>query len=188
MDPNQEDQEEQEEAFYVTSKQNSKVFGKRVNIDGSDDPYNHYKVPQLQIQIVQKGEKMKTMLLNLEEVARALCLQPDYMVAFLGYGLDTKFKYDMNRQRASLNGEYTCFEINGVMSNMINEYVLCDLCRLPEQNIPCRYSKNPKQGTINTSCNACGKKKVLEVKDDKFLQFIYHNPPMEKSRNIKPAK
>mmetsp|Transcript_11351 Transcript_11351/g.17154 ORF Transcript_11351/g.17154 Transcript_11351/m.17154 type:complete len:445 (-) Transcript_11351:71-1405(-) len=163
-------------AFYVVNTAGKKVDSKRVNIDGGDDPFYRYKVPQLQIQVVGKGKMIKTMLLNSEEVARALHLMPEYIPAYLGYDIGAQFKYETKkpeRERAHISGEYTSLEISNVMAKMIKEVVLCPNCSLPELIMTC----DPKKKTVHTKCDSCGKSQVFRKTNAKFLKYIGNNPP-----------
>lgn len=163
-------------AFYVVNTAGKKVDSRRVNIDGGDDPFYRYKVPQLQVQIVGKGKMIKTMLLNSEEVSKALHLMPEYIPAYLGYDIGAQFKYETKkpeRERASISGEYTAQEISDVMAKMIKEVVLCSGCSLPELIM----TYEPKKKIIRTKCDSCGKASIFRKSNAKFLKYIGNNPP-----------
>lgn len=163
-------------AFYCVNTSGKKVESKRVNIDGGDDPFYRYKVPQLQIQVVGKGKMIKTMLLNSEEVSQALHLMPEYIPAYLGYDIGAQFKYESKkpeRERAHISGEYTSQEISDVMAKMVKEVVLCPSCGLPELIMTCESKKK----VIYIKCDSCGKSSIFRKTNDKFLKYIGNNPP-----------
>jgi hypothetical protein len=74
-----------DKSFYVVNCGARKVEAKKVNIDGSDDVFYRYKVPQLLVQVIGKGKMIKTMFLNNDDFAKALHLMPEYIPAYLAY-------------------------------------------------------------------------------------------------------
>jgi len=58
------------------------------------DPGSRYKTRQLQVQIVGKSKMMKTMLVNILDVARDMQVPPSYIGTFMGYEIGAQAKWD----------------------------------------------------------------------------------------------
>jgi len=164
-------------AFYVVNSCGRKIEARKVNIDGSDDMFYRYKVHQLIIQVVGKGKMIKTMLINNDEVARGLHLNPEYIPAYMGYEIGAQFKYENKKpenQRAHISGEYTSNVLSDVLKKLIKEWILCKSCNAPELKMSCETKKK----TVFLTCSACGNREEMNKCNMKFLQFIAKNPPV----------
>lgn len=133
----------------------------KINIDGSDDPFYRYKMRQLNINVLGKGKMIKTMLINVDDVASDLHLDPILIVKFLGYELNTKSSYEPKKskmEKAYLSGNIDENDISTAMEKMINAIVLCKICGLPELE-------------KTSVCRSCGMKNILNI--DPRLEKYY---------------
>tara|TARA_R110002050_G_scaffold98965_1_gene205438 strand:+ start:458 stop:1717 length:1260 start_codon:yes stop_codon:yes gene_type:complete len=159
---------------FVVNIGTRKAEAKKINIDGSDDPFYRYKVPQLLVQVVGKGKMIKTMLLNNDEVGKGLHIMPEYIPAYMGYEIGSQFKYEKNkpeRERASISGEYTSLELSKVMEKLIKEVIICQTCGLPELQL----AVEKKQIWMN--CASCSNHQQFIKANSKFIKYIGNHPP-----------
>eukprot|EP00211_Chloroparvula_japonica_P006436 CAMPEP_0119132804 /NCGR_PEP_ID=MMETSP1310-20130426/12333_1 /TAXON_ID=464262 /ORGANISM="Genus nov. species nov., Strain RCC2339" /LENGTH=427 /DNA_ID=CAMNT_0007123461 /DNA_START=362 /DNA_END=1645 /DNA_ORIENTATION=+ len=165
---------------FVLNVGTRKVDTKKVNINGSDDPFYRYKVPQMHVQSVGKGKMIKTMLLNNDEVARGLHVEPEYIPAFMAYEIGSQFKYEKNkpeRERASISGEYPSGILSATVGKLIKDVVICGQCGLPELQMAVKQKL--KQIWIN--CASCGNRYQMVKGNPKFIRYIVNHPPPVKN-------
>eukprot|EP01100_Stratorugosa_tubuloviscum_P004371 TRINITY_DN2094_c0_g1_i1.p1 TRINITY_DN2094_c0_g1~~TRINITY_DN2094_c0_g1_i1.p1 ORF type:complete len:435 (-),score=235.87 TRINITY_DN2094_c0_g1_i1:109-1413(-) len=157
---------------YVTKTSgNTKLNPKTLNIDGSEDQFYRYKMRQLFTQVVGNGKMIKTVLLNVDDVAKDLKIPPSYLTAYIGYETGAQFKYDAtkpDRERSLLSGDFESLELSVVVRRLIQIFILCPTCRLPELTLEVKK-------TILATCRSCGARPQLPLRR-KFEQFILKNP------------
>jgi len=138
------------------------------------DPGSRYKTRQLQIQVVGKSKMIKTMLLNVLDVAKDCQVPPSYIGVFMGYVIGAQAKFDLKkpeRQQAFLSGEHEAKDLSKIFLTFINECVLCPTCNLPE--IIMTIEKEEVIG----NCRACGSHTQLKISDEKFKRYVINHPP-----------
>jgi translation initiation factor 5 len=111
---------------------------------GCDDAFYRYKMHDL----VVKKEGPKTVLINLEVVAKDLQRVPSDILKFLGIQMGTQTIYKGHQY--FLNGNHTKQELLEQLDVYINRYILCTQCGNPETQI------SVHGGKINLTCKACG--------------------------------
>lgn len=142
-----------------------------MNIGGdAKDTSFRYKMPTLQIKSEGRGNGLKTVLLNLSDVAKALCLPADYLGKFFSLELGCAYRSDVS-SRPTLNGAHTVGELTTVLMRFVKEFVLCPRCHLPEWTLSLT-----KQGVISGRCSACGYHGMVQSKH-KMLSYIIKHPP-----------
>jgi len=135
------------------------MLGKMLNIPSTiDDPSYRYQMPRLELKIEGKGNGIKTNIVNLFDVAKALRVPTEYPLKFLGHevGTLTLYKENKNDITSIINGAFNEEELRKHLDKFIEKYVLCPNCKLPEMVL--RVRKNMVCG----SCNSCGAKPVLD--------------------------
>jgi len=138
------------------------------------DPGSRYKTRQLQIQVVGKSKMIKTMLLNVLDVAKDCQVPPAYIGVFMGYVIGAQAKFDLKkpeRQQAFLSGEHEAKDLSKIFLSFINEVLLCPTCNLPE--IIISIEKDDVWG----NCRACGSHSQLKIQDEKFKRYVINHPP-----------
>jgi len=140
------------------------------------DPGSRYKTRQLQVQVVGKSKMIKTVLLNILDVAKDMQVPPSYIGIFMGYVIGAQAKFDQKkpeRQQAFLSGEHDPKDLSKILLNFINEVLLCPNCGLPEINII------PEQKSVFGTCRACGSHAELKISDEKFKRYVLNHPPQQ---------
>lgn len=156
------------DSLFVTSK-----TSKKINIDGTDDLFNRYKMPQLQIRTHGKNKMVRTEFVNLTEVSNALHIDPKYIVAFMGYTTGTKFSVYGDISTYYISGNKQCDELSDKLQLLIRSMILCKKCLLPEVIL----SIDKK---LWLSCKSCGVKYTVQF-IEKFETFVMKNFKPQKS-------
>ncbi|CAK9441447.1 uncharacterized protein LODBEIA_P53150 [Lodderomyces beijingensis] len=134
------------------------------------DPFYRYKMPPIQSKTEGRGNGIKTAIVNLGEVARALNRPSSYLVKFFGYELGAQTQLD----RFLVNGAHDTSELQDSLDGFINKFVLCGSCRNPETEIVLKG-----KDSLERDCKACGKVTMIDPKH-KLYSYIVKNPPDNK--------
>ncbi|KAK3792334.1 hypothetical protein RRG08_046643 [Elysia crispata] len=155
-----------------------------LNIDRSNtDPYYRYKMPRLIAKVEGKGNGIKTVIVNMTEVAKALSRPPTYPTKFFGCELGAQTQFDAKNDRYIVNGSHTGEKLQTLLDGFIKKFVLCPECSNPETNLVVQV----KRGTISQRCIACGYNGPVEMRH-KLTTFILKNPPDQDPNAATPSK
>jgi translation initiation factor 5 len=127
------------------------------------DPAYRYKMPKLIGKVEGKGNGIKTVLVNIIEVAEALKREAPEVTKFFGCELGAQTTYS---DRAVVNGAHRDADLQNHLSKYIENFVLCKSCRLPETHY------KVKEGIISQKCLACGHKETVDM-THKLTTFIF---------------
>lgn len=150
------------------------------------DPGSRYKTRQLQVQIVGKSKMMKTVLVNILDVAKDMQVPPSYIGTFMGYEIGAQAKWDPKkpeRQQAFLSGEHNTKDLSRIALQFIQEVILCPRCCLPE--IVTEITNDNK---VHGRCRACGGFEELKISNEKFKRYILNHPPTTKGGSFSGNK
>jgi len=151
------------------------------------EPNSRYKTRQLQVQIVGKNKMMKTVLVNILDVAKDLQVPPSYIGTFMGYEIGAQAKWDPKkpeRQQAFLSGEHDTKDLSKIALQFIQEVILCPNCALPEIVTEVDTVSSKVQGR----CRACGSLSDLRISNEKFKRYILNHPPSTKGDSFSGSK
>lgn len=150
-----------------------------IGVSNRDDAFYRYKMPKLVTKVEGRGNGIKTNLVNMVEVAKALARTPAYTTKFFGCELGAQSKFDEKTGTAIVNGAHETAKLAGLLENFIKKYVQCYGCGNPETEIVITKSQ-----LITLQCAACGFVSNVDMRD-KLTTFILKNPPDQKKRNDK---
>jgi len=137
------------------------------------DPGSRYKCRQLQVQVHGHSKMIKTILVNILDVAKDFQVPPPYVGTYMGYEIGAMSKFDTKkpeRQQASISGEHEIKDLSKLVLKFIQEVVLCPVCGLPEVQLRCG-----KQ--VMGECRACGGNTEMRITNDKFRRYVINHPP-----------
>ncbi|XP_005093775.1 eukaryotic translation initiation factor 5 [Aplysia californica] len=155
-----------------------------LNIDRSNlDPFYRYKMPRLIAKVEGKGNGIKTVIVNMTEVAKALSRPPTYPTKFFGCELGAQTQFDSKNDRYIVNGSHTDEKLQTLLDGFIKKFVLCPGCSNPETNLVV----SGKRGTISQRCIACGYNGSVDMRH-KLTTFILKNPPDQDPNAMTPSK
>ncbi|BFZ11699.1 hypothetical protein BsWGS_14738 [Bradybaena similaris] len=144
-----------------------------LNIDRSNtDPFYRYKMPRLIAKVEGKGNGIKTVIVNMTEVAKALSRPPTYPTKYFGCELGAQTLFDTKNDRYIVNGSHMDEKLQTLLDGFIKKFVLCPECSNPETNLVV----HAKRGTIMQRCIACGYNGSVDMRH-KLTTFILKNPP-----------
>lgn len=141
------------------------------------DVFYRYKMPRIQAKVEGKGNGIKTVIVNMAEVAKALGRPPTYPTKYFGCELGAQTQFDFKNERFIVNGSHDAVKLQDLLDGFIRKFVLCPECENPETDL----IVSTKRGSISQGCKACGFHGVLES-NHKLMTYILKNPP-----NLNPA-
>ena len=136
--------------------------------DKSDASYR-YKMPALVTKIEGRGNGIKTVILNMADLAKSLHIHPAYPTKFFGIELGAQSKYSAASDRAVVNGAHQPGDLAKILERFIQQFILCPRCKLPELKMSVKSS-------IKIDCAACGHNATIKT-THKLAQYMIKNPP-----------
>jgi translation initiation factor 5 len=144
-----------------------------LNVNRSDDAFYRYKMPKILTKIEGKGNGIKTVIVNMSEIAKAINRKPSYPTKFFGVECGAQTQMDEKNDRYIVNGVHEPSKLQELMYNFIQKYVLCSSCGNPETVLSV---KNKKSGIVGYRCKACGHNGEV-ISSHRLTQYIVKNPP-----------
>lgn len=126
-----------------------------IPIGDSNDPFYRYKRP---VSII-KHTNNKTVIVNLDSISKALNTESAFILYYI------QLQKSVPVIKNEIKAIFSQPEIELLINQYIDQYVLCDICHYPEMVI----MKN--QTKLYFSCHACGYSK--DIPKDKFTKIIY---------------
>jgi translation initiation factor 5 len=154
-----------------------------MNIAGNtpvNDPAYRYKMPRIQGKVEGRGNGIKTVLLNINDVALSLKRDAPEITKFFGCELGSQTSYGAD-DRAIVNGAHRDADLQNHLTKYIENFVLCKNCRLPETHYKI------KDGIISQKCLACGAKDPVDM-THKLTTFILAQYKKHKEQKKKEEK
>jgi translation initiation factor 5 len=117
-----------------------------VNVNRSvSDAFYRYKMPRIQAKVEGKGNGIKTVIVNMVEVAKAIGRPATYPTKFFGCELGAQTQFDFKNERFIVNGSHDASKLQDLLDGFIRKYVLCPYCDNPETEL----LVNAKKSTIS---------------------------------------
>lgn len=112
------------------------------------------------LKIEGKGNGIKTNIVNMADVAKALVVPTDYPLKYMGFerGSQTIYKAKGNDVTTIINGAFKDEELNKDLDSFIRKYIVCPKCTYPEMFM------RVKKGMVCGKCNSCGTRSDLDNK------------------------
>lgn len=136
------------------------------------DAFYRYKMPKIMAKVEGKGNGIKTVVVNMVDVAKALGRPPTYPCKYFGCELGAQTQFDTKNDRYIVNGSHDATKLQDLLDGFIKKFVLCPECENPETVL----FPNEKKGIIKQSCKACGYQGMLDMRH-KLTTFILKNHP-----------
>jgi len=129
-------------------------------------------MPRIQAKVEGKGNGIKTVIVNMVDVAKAIGRPATYPTKYFGCELGAQTQFDFKNERFIVNGSHDATKLQDLLDGFIRKYVLCPACDNPETEL----MVSSKRGTISQGCKACGHHGLLES-NHKLNTYILKNPP-----------
>lgn len=152
-----------------------------IGAGNKDDAFYRYKMPRMITKIEGRGNGIKTNVVNMVDIAKALGRPAAYTTKFFGCELGAQSKFDEKSGTSHVNGAHDTAKLAGLLENFIKKYVQCYGCGNPETEIIIT-----KTQMIILKCAACGFLSDVDMRD-KLTTFILKNPPERKGAKDKKA-
>jgi len=150
-----------------------------IGANNADDAFYRYKMPKLQSRVEGRGNGVKTNVVNMVDIAKALGRPPSYTTKYFGCELGAQSKFSAESGQSLVNGAHDSRTLSGVLEGFIKKFVQCYACGNPETVI-----EVDKRGNITLTCKACGHVSDVDPRH-KLNTFIIKNPPKNKSAKKK---
>lgn len=145
-----------------------------IGASNRDDAFYRYKMPKMMTKIEGRGNGIKTNVVNMVDIAKALGRPPAYTTKYFGCELGAQSKFDEKTGTSLVNGAHDTSKLAGLLENFIKKYVQCYGCGNPETEILIT-----KTQMLQLKCAACGFISDVDMRD-KLTSFILKNPPEQK--------
>ncbi|GAV87832.1 eIF-5_eIF-2B domain-containing protein/W2 domain-containing protein [Cephalotus follicularis] len=145
-----------------------------IGASNSDDAFYRYKMPKMITKIEGRGNGIKTNIVNMVDIAKALARPASYTTKYFGCELGAQSKFDEKSGTSHVNGSHDTAKLAGLLENFIKKYVQCYGCGNPETEILITKSQ-----MVQLKCAACGFISDVDMRD-KLTSFILKNPPESK--------
>ncbi|OMO84872.1 Translation initiation factor IF2/IF5 [Corchorus olitorius] len=152
-----------------------------IGASNSDDAFYRYKMPKMITKIEGRGNGIKTNVVNMVDIAKALARPASYTTKYFGCELGAQSKFDEKTGTSLVNGAHDTAKLAGLLENFIKKYVQCYGCGNPETEIVIT-----KTQMLTLKCAACGFISDVDMRD-KLTTFILKNPP-EAKKSAKDKK
>jgi len=145
-----------------------------IGASNKDDAFYRYKMPRMLTKIEGRGNGIKTNIVNMVDIAKALARPASYTTKYFGCELGAQSKFDEKTGISLVNGAHDTSKLAGLLENFIKKYVQCYGCGNPETEVLIS-----KKEMITLKCAACGFLSDVDMRD-KLTTFILKNPPEQK--------
>lgn len=133
------------------------------------DPHYRYKMPKLTAKVEGSGNGIKTVITNMQAIARALGRPPSYPTKYFGCELGAQVT--MNQDLYVVNGSHDPEKLLNLLYAFIRKFVLCGKCNNPETSLIVSTQ------LIKQKCIACGHEAVIPNTIHKLTTYIRNHPP-----------
>lgn len=133
------------------------------------DPFYRYKMPPIASKIEGRGNGIKTAVVNLSDVARALARPSIYIIKWFGFELGAQTSANDDTDRYIVNGVHEAAKLQDSLDGFIAKFVLCGNCKNPETDFIIH-----RDGTVEKDCKACGAKTLVDPRH-KLTGFVAKN-------------
>ena len=119
-------------------------------------------MPKMVLRVEGKGKNIRTNITNLCEVDKALNVNTDYPLKFIGLEIGSRIIHEENGGDliTSIKGVFQSDELQKQLDKFISMYVICPNCKYPEMQL--RIKGEKKAATVEGKCNSCGNKAKLD--------------------------
>lgn len=146
------------------------------------DTFYRYKMPGIIAKVEGKGNGVKTVIVNMVDIAKAIGRPATYTCKFFGCELGAQTQFDIKNDRYIVNGSHEGSRLQDLLDHFIKKFVLCQECDNPETTMVV------KRDAIGLVCKACGYQSIVDLRH-KLCTYIVRNPPQkDKKSKDKPQK
>lgn len=90
--------------------------------------FNCDKVPRILSKIEGKGNEIKTVIINVVEIAKVLCVSPIYFVKYFGRQLGAQTKIDVKNDLYNISGAHDSVSLQKILDEFIRKRSVENSC------------------------------------------------------------
>lgn len=150
-----------------------------------NDAFYRYKMPGIVAKVEGQGNGIKTVIVNMVDIARALNREPVFPTKYFGMELGAQTQIDEKNDRFIVNGSHDADKLQDILDGYIKKFVLCSKCDNPETTL------TVKREDIVELCKACGNKGKIRSMGHSLSNFIvrqHKNKKILEGKNKKDKK
>ncbi|KAL5463540.1 hypothetical protein EMCRGX_G032443 [Ephydatia muelleri] len=131
-----------------------------INVNrGTSDLFYRYKMPVLIAKVEGKGNGIKTVVVNMVEIGKALNRPASFPCKYFGCELGAQTQMDDKKGRYVVNGAHEGVRLQELLDGFIKKFVLCPECENPETELQVQIAKSRiVQNTTPTEDSSKAKK------------------------------
>lgn len=148
-------------------------MSQRINIGGVKDDHYRYTMEKMITKIESRGNGIKTVIVNMTNVAKDLKVPADYPTKYFSAVLGAS--NESKDGKFVIKGSFTQTHLEGVLQEFIRKFVLCPKCSLPETDM------TVKGDMVHLDCKACSHHAVVDPREKLVKYIVAHPPPKQKS-------
>jgi translation initiation factor 5 len=137
------------------------------------DSFYRYKMPRIIAKVEGKGNGIKTVIVNMVDIAKALSRPPAYSCKYFGCELGAQTQIDQKNEKYIVNGSHEAQKLQELLDGFIKKFVLCPECDNPETIL----APNQRKKIIAQNCIACGYHNPTVDMTHKVTTYIINHPP-----------
>ena len=144
-----------------------------INISGKtpiDDPEYRYKMPTVIGKVEGRGNGIKTVIVNIIDLAFSLHREPGEVCKVFGCELGSQTTWDPKTERAVVNGAHMNPVLQAIVHIYVEQFVLCPECRLPETDYKIKNEMITHKVRVSEALRALWNTTILAMDFAKWLQ------------------
>jgi len=99
-----------------------------IGANNADDAFYRYKMPKLQSRVEGRGNGVKTNVVNMVDIAKALGRPPSYTTKYFGCELGAQSRFSDDSGQSIVNGAHDSRTLSEVLEGFIKKFVQCYAC------------------------------------------------------------
>ncbi|KAG0605101.1 hypothetical protein M758_9G031400 [Ceratodon purpureus] len=135
------------------------------------------KMPELMTRTEGFGDDVKTIIVNVKEVAEALGRPPASIMVFFGCRLDVVSVFDKKALIGILQGQHNTTKLALVLEDFINKFVRCNGCKKFKTHVAVTTT-----GLVTLECTACGYLSAVDMGDERMMKIQKMKGRMRKQK------
>jgi len=160
------------------------MSGRKLNIglpSSAKDAAYRYKMDRLVTKIEGRGNGIKTVLLNVCDIAGQMKTDAKYITKYLGIEVGAQSLFDDDRNCGIVNGKHEAPALQAELQKFIEMFILCPHCNFPELH------HKIKKKRIEAQCMSCGWNDEIPSAH-RVLQYIKRIGSTKKTKTKKSGR
>lgn len=141
----------------------------------SSDPHDRYMMDSVETKVESRGNGIRTVIVNIAQIAKQIRFPPPHILTYFSYMLGVKSRTDAKNEKYILQGKFSDAELQKVVFQLVERWILCAKCKIPETEM------NIKSEKITLTCRGCGFTRPADAKEKIYDYIVAHPPPKNRA-------